>query len=105
LSKQFGGKPKWTTLIHNGVMFPPSYKKHNVPVLYKGMPIILEELAEEYATLYARYVDSEYINNSTFRKNFWKDWKKTLGKDSVIQSLEDCNFKSIYEYIEKSKEE
>lgn len=98
------GKYKWETLQHNGVMFPPEYVKHNVPVLYKGDPIVLEERAEEYATLYAKYCESEYLENSTFRRNFWKDWKDVLGKEHVIQNLEECNFKLIYDYLIKQKE-
>jgi DNA topoisomerase I len=103
LSQQFGGKRKWTTLSHNGVLFPPEYVKHNVPVLYKGDPITLEIKAEEYATLYAKYYESEYINNSTFKRNFWKDWRIVLGKDHAIQGLEECNFKLIYDHLIEEK--
>lgn len=105
LSKQFGGKAKWKTLRHNGVMFPPPYKPHGVPVLYKGMSVNLDALAEEYATLYAKYYESDYVNNSVFRRNFWKDWKKVLGKDHIIQDLENCDFKLIYDHLVQIKAE
>jgi len=101
---QDGGKYKWTTLSHNGVLFPPEYVKHNVPVLYKGDPITLDIQAEEYATLFAKFIATEYINNSTFKRNFWKDWKKVLGKDHSIQSLEECNFQQIYDHLLSEKE-
>lgn len=109
LYMQFGGKKnktknRWTTLCHNGVIFPPEYEKHNVPVVYQGEKIPLDIEAEEVATMYARYKDTEYIKNSVFRKNFWKDWKKLLGKDHKIQSLDDCNFDLIYDYIVTEKE-
>jgi DNA topoisomerase-1 len=104
LSTQFGGKTKWKALKHNGVLFPPEYKKHDTSVIYKGDHIKLDPIAEEYATMYAKYIDSEYIRNSVFRKNFWKDWKKVLGTDHIIQSLEDCNFSLINEYLIKEKE-
>src|SRR6516164_430907 len=59
---QSGGKnkqkQKWKTLVHNGVLFPPEYKKHNIPVLYKGDEVTLDILPEEYATLYAKYIES-----------------------------------------------
>lgn len=102
---QFGGKPKWKTLKHSGVLFPPDYVKHNVPIKYKGININLDGLAEEYATLYAKYIETEYINNSVFKKNFWKDWKQTLGKDHIIQNLENCDFRPIYEHLLKVKAE
>lgn len=101
---QFGGKGKWKTLQHNGILFPSEYIKHNVPVLYKGDAVILDALPEEYATLYAKYIESEYISSATFRKNFWKDWKQALGKDHVIQNLDECNFKLINEHLVKEKE-
>lgn len=107
LYNQFGGKYKWKSFCHNGVMFPSSYKKHNIPVIYKGKKIVLKQDAEELATLYARYKDTEYIKNSTFRKNFWSDWKLTLD-GSNIRDLESCDFSLIHKYIidqrEKQKE-
>ena len=46
------------TLEHNGVLFPPDYEKHDVPVIYNGKKIVLDEKAEEYATIYAKYIES-----------------------------------------------
>lgn len=104
LCEQQGGKYKWTTLSHNGVLFPPEYEKHDIPIIYDGKSIILDILAEEYATLYAKYLESEYIKSKTFNKNFWNDWKKILGKNNEIQSLEKCDFRKIYDYLLKQKE-
>jgi DNA topoisomerase-1 len=88
---QFGGKKKWETLYHNGVLFPPEYEPHHLPLKCKGEEILLSSESEEYAMLYVKYFDTEYINNKTFNKNFWKDWKKTLSTNK-IESLEDCDF-------------
>ena len=108
INKQFGGaKYKWKTLEHNGVLFPPEYIKHNIPLIYDGKPIILDILAEEYATIYAKYTDTEYIKNKIFNKNFWKDWSKILNdnsKDQPIQNLELCDFSKIYQHIIEEKE-
>lgn len=41
------GKKKWTTLVHNGVTFPPPYKPHGVQILYKGNPVNLSPDQEE----------------------------------------------------------
>ena len=106
ITNQLGGaKKKWKTLEHNGVMFPPEYVKHNVPVVYHGEKIVLDKDAEEEATLYAKYIETDYIKNRLFNKNFWNDWKKTLGSDHIIKSLEDVDFSLIYDYILKKKEE
>lgn len=104
LYNQTGGNKKWDTLSHNGVIFPPKYIKHNTPIIYEGNKIILEEEAEEAATFYAKYIDTKYIKSRIFRNNFWLDWKKRLGKNHIITSLDKCDFSLIYEYIIKQKE-
>jgi DNA topoisomerase-1 len=91
LTIQFGGKRKWETLLHSGVLFPPEYVPHNMAIKYKGTYIELSKEAEEYAMLYVKYFDSEYINNKSFNKNFWKDWKLFLNKENAT-SLEDFDF-------------
>jgi DNA topoisomerase I len=35
------GQKKWTTLVHNGGIFPPPYKPHGVKILFKGKPVTL----------------------------------------------------------------
>lgn len=103
--QQFGGaKFKWTTLEHNGVMFPPEYVPHNIPVLYKGEPVQLDPASEEVATSYAKYIETDYVKSKIFSKNFWLDWKKILGKNDVIESFEDVDFRPIYEYLLQQKE-
>lgn len=103
-SSQLGGKAKWKTFCHNGVMFPPEYKQHFVPVIYKGDKIILDVKSEEAATLFTKYLETEYMENKTFKRNFWRDWKKMLGNSYPIESLEDCDFSLIYEHIVKEKQ-
>lgn len=106
MTSQFGGsKKKWTTLEHNGLLFPPAYVKHNIPVIYQGTKIVLDEPAEEAATIYAKYTETEYIKNKVFRKNFWNDWKDILGKGHPIKSLKDVDFGLIYQYLLDLKEE
>ena len=104
ITQQLGGaKYKWTTLSHNGVMFPKEYVKHDVPVIYNGQSIILNIEAEELATLYAKYIETEYVTNKIFLKNFWNDWKGYI-KDDRIQSLDGVDFSLIYQHSQKQKE-
>ncbi|KAA8529663.1 hypothetical protein F0562_034237 [Nyssa sinensis] len=81
-----GEGQKWTTLVHNGVIFPPPYKPHGV------------------ATMFAVMLDTDYMNKPKFKENFMTDWRKILGKTHVIQKLEDCDFSTIYEWHQKEKE-
>lgn len=41
------GQKKWTTLVHNGVIFPPPYQPHGIKMLYKGRPVDLTPGQEE----------------------------------------------------------
>lgn len=41
------GQKKWTTLVHNGVIFPPPYNSHGVKMLYNGKPVDLTPEQEE----------------------------------------------------------
>jgi DNA topoisomerase-1 len=96
-------KIKWTTLKHNGVLFPPPYTPHNIPVKYLNTDVKLTPEQEEAATMYAKYLKTDYVKNSTFNKNFWKDWKKILGPEHIIQNLSDVDFTPIYNYIQNQQ--
>jgi DNA topoisomerase-1 len=108
LHQQFGGtkgEKKWSSFVHNGVMFPPLYEPHHIPIKYNGIEVVLPPLAEEYATLFARYIDTEYYKSKTFHKNFFKSWKPTLKTLNIpIEKLELCDFSDISKYLEKLKE-
>ncbi|CAK9165479.1 unnamed protein product [Ilex paraguariensis] len=99
-----GEGQKWTTLVHNGVIFPPPYKPHGVKMLYKGQPVVLMPEQEEVATMFAVMLDTDYMSKPKFKENFMTDWKKILGKNHVIQKLEDCDFTPIYEWHQREKE-
>ena len=94
----------WKTFIHHGVMFPPAYIPHKIPIMYNGSPITLSPEQEEYATIYARYIDSEYYAKSIFKKNFFSDWKRLFPKDTPIKDINLCDFRKIQAHIAKTKE-
>ena len=97
----------WKTFHHNGVMFPLPYKQHNIPIICKNddknEKIQLTSEQEEYATIYARYLNTEYNTEyKTFNNNFFKDWK-TLFKLKL--NLTSCDFSAIKKYLDKQKEQ
>jgi len=98
-----GNQKQWTVLKHNGPFFPPEYIAHKIPIIVNNNKIILNPEAEEYATIYAKYLDTDYVKLSSFNKNFWKDFKGYLKNDS-IKSLEDIDFTLIKNYINIEKE-
>lgn len=116
------GTVKWTTLKHNGVLFPAPYEPlpKNIQVKYKGKSVALDAknidnpfhvTAEEAAVFMAMEFDldeRQNAKNSTrhsnttdvnFLKNFWNDWKQILGKNHTIQNLKDVDFSPIVKYI------
>jgi DNA topoisomerase-1 len=99
-----GGKPQWTVLQHNGPMFPPDYTPHKIPVIINGNQVILPEKAEEYATMFARFIDTDYIQNNTFKKNFWKELKSVLPKNISVESLDQIDFTPIKNHLIMEKE-
>ncbi|KAF8113936.1 hypothetical protein N665_0043s0012 [Sinapis alba] len=99
-----GKKKYWTTLVHNGVTFPPPYQPHGTKILYKGKPVNLSPEQEEVATMFALMRERDYYSKPLFRKNFWNDWSKLLGKKHVIQKLDDCDFTPIYEWHLEKKQ-
>uniref|UniRef100_A0A6A7G310 DNA topoisomerase I n=1 Tax=Hirondellea gigas TaxID=1518452 RepID=A0A6A7G310_9CRUS len=97
------GSKKWLTLKHNGVIFPPPYAPHGIKLLYKGQPVDLTPEQEEPATQFAVLKESEHVKNPVFRNNFFNDWKRILGKDHVIKTLEDIDFTPIFDWFQVEK--
>ena len=110
LYNQFGGKAnnetKWTTFSHNGVLFPDPYEPHGIPLIYDGTKIILKPDSEEYATIYAKFTETEYVKNKTFNKNFFHDWVRILKADGhkEINKFELCDFSLILKHLLEHKE-
>ncbi|KAM0866745.1 hypothetical protein ACQ4PT_042423 [Festuca glaucescens] len=99
-----GGRKKWSTLVHNGVLFPPPYKPHGVQMLYNGKPVDLTPEQEEVATMFAVMKDTEYASKETFTNNFFNDWRNILGTKHVVKKFQLCDFTPIYEWHLQEKE-
>ena len=110
LYNQFGGKNnnevKWSTFTHNGVLFPEPYVPHLIPIIYDGKKIVLKSDSEEYATIYAKFTETDYVKNKVFNKNFFNDWIKILksNEHKEITNLEKCDFSLILSHLLEHKE-
>jgi len=98
-----GGGKQWTELIHNGPVFPPLYEPHNIPIKINGTIVKLNPLAEEYVTMYARYIDTNYVKNNKFNKNFLMDWRKVL-RDIKVDRMEDVDLNDIKKHLDIIKD-
>lgn len=105
-----GGKPQWSILRHNGPYFPEPYQVRNLKVKYNGSELNVDDLTEEKLFNYVKYLDTDYINNSTFKKNFWKSIKKSFPENISLDDLDLSQFINQYnkekdERLSKTKEE
>jgi DNA topoisomerase-1 len=75
---------KWTTLQHQGPLFPPPYEPHGVQVKYDGKPVKLTPAAEEVASFFAALVGTDHANNPTFCKNFFIDFLKVIKDEKQV---------------------
>lgn len=109
---------KWTTLEHNGVMFPPPYEPlpKNVKFVYDGVSVGLSEEAEEIATFFGAMLDSQVnMSNPKFVENFFDDFKAAIkesggavnrnGARIMVTTIEKCDFKPIYDHFQRKKAE
>lgn len=97
----------WRYLEHAGIIFPDTYKRHGVPLLYDGKPLVLPSELEEIATFYAAMPeDGPQLGGSSrevFQKNFFKDFSDALGPGHEIQKFEKCDFSEIRKYLDLQK--
>lgn len=102
---QLGGdkEKQWNTLEHNGVIFYPDYERVNIPIIYDGKEIYLNNEAEEAAIFYTKFIDTEYTKNPKFNKNFWKDFKTIIDNDLNIIDFDKIDFTLIKKFLEKEK--
>ncbi|KAK3675747.1 DNA topoisomerase 1 [Recurvomyces mirabilis] len=111
------GTKKWSTLEHNGVIFPPEYEllPKNVKMAYDGVPITLHPEAEEIAHAFGSMLNSTHnVENPTFIKNFFADFKEMLDKTGhatdkdgnkvKITKFEKCDFKPIFNYVDAARQ-
>lgn len=119
---------RWSTLRHNGILFPEAYKPlpKNICILYDNKPIVLDSIntknkfnltAEEAMLFLAQKIEQDnrlcktradhtfVMNDSVFVQNFWNDWKCILGKGSVIKNIKKIDFTPVVNYVSKLSEE
>ena len=99
---------QWRKLEHAGVVFPPPYQRHNVPLIYDGKPVTLTDEQEEIVTFYAAMPeDGPQLGNpktrGVFQTNFFRDFKETLPRGHVIKDFNKCDFSRIREHLEIQK--
>lgn len=97
---------KWNTLFHNGVLFPPEYVAQDYTVIVAGKEYHLTPEAEEIAVMWAQKTETSYIDDKTFQKNYWNDFKKVLPKElQETKFPDDWDFSAMHSALLRKKEE
>ena len=112
------GTTKWTTLEHNGVVFPPPYEPlpKTVRLLYDGAPVTMAPEAEEVAGFFGSMLNSTHnVENPTFVKNFFNDFTEILketggardreGNKVKINEFKKCDFHPIFDYYQAKSDQ
>jgi DNA topoisomerase-1 len=89
-------------LAHNGILFPKKYEPKGFSILTKGKEVKLTPEQEEMAVAWVKKLDTEYVQDEVFRKNFFGDFRKALGIKEEIPP-EDFDFTVIEEFVQKEK--
>ncbi|KAM9992000.1 hypothetical protein ACTFIZ_012657 [Dictyostelium cf. discoideum] len=98
---------KWTTLIHNGPVFPPAYVPHGVKFMYDGKVVKLTPKQEEVATFYANYLETDHVKKQAFKDNFFKEFKGLLTSEQkeIVKKMDKCDFSHIHAHLKTKKEQ
>lgn len=106
--------PKWTTLQHSGVLFPPEYEPlpPNIKLKYDGKPLDLPPESEEVAGFFAAMLETEHASDAVFRENFFRDFLGVLAefpprnkvKIDPVNGMDRLDFTDMHQYFEIEKE-
>ena len=94
---------KWKQFQHNGILFPPLYKRQNIKFKIKDKEVRLTLLQEEMVYQWAKKKDTPYVQDVVFQNNFVHDFTQTFRSKNEI-TYQDLDFTAAYELIEREKE-
>lgn len=99
---QDNGEAQMKKLIHRGVLIPekPEWKKLHITV--RGKRIDLTPEQEEMAFAWVKKLGTTYVEDPVFVKNFFQDFRKSLGVNDNIPP-ENFDFSSVIRHVEKEK--
>jgi DNA topoisomerase-1 len=84
-----GGPAYWTSLVHDGVAFPPEYEPHGVEPLFDGQPLPLSPTAEEIMTAFAVTEGQPLHTNPVFLRNVAAEFSRVAeeGHDAALSAV------------------
>lgn len=81
-------KGKFTTIVHNGVVFPKPFEEYPENIKNQSQFLkSLTKLGQEMFFHYATKRDTDYVKDKIFNNNFWSDLKQ-----QVKEEYKKCQF-------------
>jgi DNA topoisomerase-1 len=93
-------RTRWTTLVHNGVAFPPEYEPKGIKVGLRGDWIVPSPLVEEMLYAWAKKKDSPYVKDEVFQKNFLESLRPHLPPSYRDITFSEIDLSEYYKAIE-----
>ena len=102
-------KDKWTTLTHQGPIFPAEYNYKGFNIYIGESELVFGKEVEEMIYEWSKKLETEYVKDKVFQKNFYKDLKKKMlphGLELIegYKFPEDWDFREVWADIQKIKE-
>ncbi len=91
------------SLIHNGVLVPKKQEYKGFRIKVKAKSVSLTPEQEEMAVAWAKKLDTDYANDKVFKRNFFRDFVKSLGMRGKL-CPEDFDFSEIKKYVDEERE-
>ena len=88
-------------LVHNGILVP-KFEPKGFSITIRGKKTGLTPQQEEMAFAWVKKLETDYVKDPVFVRNFFLDFRKVMGVDENVSS-EDFDFKEIIEYVQKDK--
>lgn len=97
-------KPRWKTLQHNGILFPPEYDARGVSIRIRGRRVRLSPEQEEMAYQWAKKKDTPYAQDGVFQANFTSDFAEALGPQFRGISYSDVDFAAMNRIVDRERD-
>lgn len=91
-------------LIHSGVLIPKRYEARGFRIKIKGETAALTPHQEEMAVAWVKKLETDYVKDPVFVRNFFGDFFEALGTNDKSLSPTDFDFSEIISVVERERQ-
>ncbi len=96
------GASQLRSLRHNGILVLQPPPARGLKIVVRGKETVLDALQEEMAIAWVKKLDTPYVKDPVFCKNFMMDFSKALGVKPPL-SPEEIDFSEVISRVEAEK--